>query len=296
MSRKTRKAPQPAPTPTRAPAPQRRGWLVTAAVVALVAVGMAAVLRVSRNRTATQPQGGTAAAPPSSTGGGAHPTSAPVPQSRPEAPVATNPGAGLSALEINQAVMVTVELDFGDRTPGIAEALREVERRYQPDDGVGRTFAILDADGEPTKDGKLHMSMHVSSEKPGIGSLVFKPTGEVLWSSRFVLGGNAAPSDLSSRSLTILLDNGSGKTQMIDGSNDPASILDAGLRGLPIRVRDAWPDGAEREVTFIYSACGCPVKVTCRRQGQRTVRTTDLPVIFPDDPAAVGVISRLMGW
>ena len=77
--------------------------------------------------------------------------------------------AAIPTMDINQAVMVTVELDFGPSVPTIAEALREVERRYQPDDGAGRTFAILDAYGEPTPAGKLHMSMHVSSEKPGIG-------------------------------------------------------------------------------------------------------------------------------
>ena len=49
-------------------------------------------------------------------------------------------------------------------------------------------------------------------------------------------------------------------------------------------------------MTFIYSACGCPVKVMCRRVGERTVRTKDMPVIFPDDPAVVGVITKLMGW
>src|SRR5207253_7679589 len=59
-----------------------------------------------------------------------------------------------------------------------------VERRYQPDDGQGRTFAVLDAYGEPTPDGKVHMSMHVSSEKPGGAQLVFKKTGEVLWRAK----------------------------------------------------------------------------------------------------------------
>jgi hypothetical protein len=38
------------------------------------------------------------------------------------------------------------------------------------------------------------------------------------------------------------------------------------------------------------------VKAMVRRVGDRTVRTKDLPVLFPDDPAAVLVISRLMGW
>ena len=96
-----------------------------------------------------------------------------------------------AVMEINQAVMVTVELDFGPKVPTIAEALQEIERRYQPDDGVGRTFAILDAYGETTPAGLLHISMHVSTEKPGVGTLVFKRTGKALWQSRIVPLTNA---------------------------------------------------------------------------------------------------------
>ncbi|MGF2076130.1 hypothetical protein, partial [Enterococcus casseliflavus] len=73
----------------------------------------------------------------------------------------------IATMEVAQAIMVTVELDFGPKPPSIAEALKDIERRYEPADGRGRTFAILDAYGEPIADGKLHMSMHVSSEKPG---------------------------------------------------------------------------------------------------------------------------------
>ena len=60
-------------------------------------------------------------------------------------------------MEVAKAVMVTAELDFGPKVPSIAEALNQIERRYQPDDGQGRTFAVLDAYGEPTPDGKLHI-------------------------------------------------------------------------------------------------------------------------------------------
>ena len=200
----------------------------------------------------------------------------------------------MGAMEVAKAVMVTVELDFGSKVPSIAEGLKEIERRYAPDDGQGRTFAILDAYGEPTPDGKLHMSMHVSSEKPGTGALVFKRTGEILWQSRIVASSNAPA--FSGKNLTILLDDGAGKTLMVDGSKNPATILDAGLRDSQALVRDLWPDGAERELTFIYSACGCPVKAMVRRVGDRTVRTKDLPVMFPDDPAAMRLISQLMGW
>jgi len=93
-----------------------------------------------------------------------------------------------------------------------------------------------------------------------------------------------------------MIDNGSGTGQMIDGTNKPKTIMDAMVRDLKIPVRQYWPEGAEREVTFVYSACGCPVKVIARRVGDRTVRTKDLPVIFPDDPEAVQTIGQLMGW
>jgi hypothetical protein len=222
----------------------------------------------------------------------------PAPASRTDQPPASAsvPQTNLPTTEVNQALMVTVELDFGPNVPTIAEALREIERRHEPDGGTGRVFAILDAYGEPTPDGKkLHMSMHVSTEKPGIGSLVFKRTGEVLWSSRIVPSTNPAPR-FSGTALTIYLDDGAGKLLTVDGSNNPASVLDASIKeaGQPVSVM--WPEGAEREVTFIYSACGCPVKVMCRRVGDRTIRTKELPVIFPDDPSAVTLITQLMRW
>jgi len=170
-----------------------------------------------------------------------------------------------------------------------------VERRSKPDDGRGRTFAILDAYGEPTPAGKLHISMHVSSEKPGLGSLVFRRTGEVLWQSRIV-NTNTQTAPFTGKNLLILIDNGEGKTFTVDGSANPASILDASIKEMGIPVRVFWPEAAEREVTFIYSACGCPVKAQVKREGERTIRTKELPLMFPDDPAAVQVISKLMQW
>jgi hypothetical protein len=221
---------------------------------------------------------------------------APVTQANQAPANAGAPQTTLPSIEINQALMVTVELDFGPNVPTIAEALRAIERRHQPDSGNGRVFAILDAYGEPTPDGKkLHMSMHVSTEKAGIGLLVFKRTGEVLWSNRIVPSTNAHPA-FSGTALTILLDNGSGRMVTVDGSHNPSSILEAVVKETGQLVSEAWPEGAEYEVTFIYSACGCPVKVKCQRVGDRTMRTKELPVIFPDDPSAVTLISRLMRW
>ena len=208
-----------------------------------------------------------------------------VPNAAPELPV----------IDINQAVMVTVELDFGPKIPTIAEALKSIDRRYAPADGKGRTFAILDAYGEPTPDGKkLHMSMHVSTEKVGTGSLVFSPTGEELWKSRIVAEQNSNYS--SHKNLLILFADGAGRSFTVDGSSNPLSILDANLKELGAPLKSVWFDGEEREFTFVYSACGCPVKVMVQRVGDRTRRTKDLPVMFPDDPAALDVISRLMRW
>lgn len=223
---------------------------------------------------------------------------------------ATQPGSGLqtaaaadsstnlvSSMDVNTAVMVTVELDFGGPPPSIAEAITQIERRHQPDTGSGRTFAILDAYGEPTADGKkLHMSMHVSSEKPGVGELVFKRTGETLWKSRIVATTNAHSTGFTGGALTIFFDNGNGGILTVDGSRNPPTILDATIKEAGRPLRDLWEDGAERELTFIYSACGCPVKVMARRTGEITARTKAMPVIFPDDPAVVQVIHRLMGW
>lgn len=253
-------------------------WFI--AVVGVVVAGAAAAFLLNSN----QQSGAQRTSPPAQVP--AQPASAPQ-NAEP------TPPSELLTMEVAKAVMVTAELDFGPNTPSIAEALREIDRRYAPTDGTGRTFAILDAYGEPTPDGKLHISMHVSSEKPGMGSLVFRRTGEVLWQSRIVASSQPAA---AAKNLGILLDNGSGTTYTVDGSSNPASILDARVKELNVAVSQFWPDGAEREVTFIYSMCGCPVKVMARRVGSRTVRTKEMPVIFPDDLAAAATIGRLMGW
>jgi hypothetical protein len=194
-------------------------------------------------------------------------------------------------MRVAQAVVVTEDFDFGGRVPSIAEAIQQVERGYQPDDNVGRTFAILDAFGEPTPDGKLRMSMHVSSEKPGMGFLKFK--GRTFWRARI---GNPGDPAAGGKNLAIYVANGAGGNHVLDGGRGGANALDIFLQNSQQRLREVWPDGAEREVTFVYSACGCPVKVMVRRVGERTMRTKDTPVIFPDDPAAVTTISNLMKW
>ena len=255
-------------------------WIPVVSILVVAVLAAVVILALKANRT---PQAKTA--PPL-----APAPAAPAPSVTPAPTTASS--KELVTMEVAKAVMVTVELDFGAKIPSIAEAITQIERRYQPDDGQGRTFAVLDAYGESTPDGKLHMSMHVSSEKPGGGQLIFKKTGEVLWRGKI----NPTSQPVQPKNLTVLLDNGKGTTMTVDGSSSPSSIIDAKVKPGDLPVRDVWPDGQERELTFIYSACGCPVKVFAKRVGDRTARVSETPVIFPDDPAAVSLITRLMKW
>jgi len=143
----------------------------------------------------------------------------------------------------------------------------------------------------------LRISMHVSSERVGAGSLIFRRTGETLWQGQFTPPGPGKKhAGTGGKNLMIFVNDGAGKLLTVDGSSNPLSILDATVMELGQPLKAVWPDGHEREVTFLYSSCGCPVKVMTRREGERTKRTKDLPVIFPDDPAAVTVITTLMRW
>jgi hypothetical protein len=205
--------------------------------------------------------------------------------------------AELPRMEANEAVMVTVQLEFPDPLPSIAEALKEVERQHQPEDGQGRVFAILDAYGGPTEDGKkLHISMHVSTEKPGVGALVFKRTGEVLWKNQIVPATKKPSSAYAGKGLHIMVDDDKGKPQLLDGKIVKTSILEATVNESGEPLDTFWPEGEAREVTFFYSTCGCPVKVVARREGDKTVRLKDTPVIFPDDPGVALTIAKLMRW
>jgi len=257
-------------------------WIPVVSILVVAVLAAVVILALKANRTppakTAQPLAPAPAAP------------APAPTVTPAPTTASS--KELVTMEVAKAVMVTVELDFGAKIPSIADAITQIERRYQPDDGQGRTFAVLDAYGESTPDGKLHMSMHVSSEKPGGGQLIFKKTGEVLWRGKI----NPTSQPVQPKNLTVLLDNGKGTTMTVDGSSSPSSIIDAKVKPGDLPVRDVWPDGQERELTFIYSACGCPVKVFAKRVGDRTARVSETPVIFPDDPAAVSLITRLMKW
>ena len=282
------------PLPPNSTARKRRGsWWMMSAVVAVLFSIWAGFQIAKKRATLSAGKTGSEITPALS------PTSGGKDRSTSVGPGSTNrdavPGS-LATLEVAQAVMVTVELNFGGSVPTIAAALLDIERRYQPDDGQGRTFAILDAYGEGTRTGKLHLSMHVSAEKPGIGSLIFKRTGETLWSSRIVPSKDPKKSQFSGKNLSIYIDDGAGKLLTVDGADNPTWIMDAVVREKGALLDTVWPNGVEHEVTFIYSACGCPVKVMARREGDRVVRTKELPVMFPDDPAVVEVIARLMRW
>jgi hypothetical protein len=199
----------------------------------------------------------------------------------------------LLSMKVNEAVMVTVDLDFGSPVPSIATGLKDIERRYEPADGRGRTFAILDAYGEPTPEGKLHISMHVSSEKPGKAMLLNKRNGEILWQSMITADSGFT---VKEKGLLIYVDNLKGGNYTVVGQGNPSNVLEALFSETNKPVKETWKDGEIREVTFIYSACGCPVKTKVKRTGNITERTGELPVMFPDDPGAVQVINRLMGW
>lgn len=280
MAKKKKAAQAVATTTTASAANNSKQWLAIGAMIVMLGAAASIFYRTFwANKAVTPPT-------PTITVGNNAPPSNPNP-AQPSASPAAN------KMNIAQAVMVTDELDFGQPVPTIAQALLEIERGYVPDDGVGRTFAILDAYGEPTPNGKLHISMHVSSEKPGTGFLRFKRTGQIIWQSRI---GDPGDAPAGGKNLNIYMDNGAGGSFVLDGQRGGASILDVYIKDSTQKLRDVWPDKTAREFTYVYSACGCPVKVQVRREGERTERVRDLPVMFPDDPAVVQTIAQLMKW
>ena len=133
--------------------PSRRnpGWLLLVGIILLGGAAAAFLFKSKSTSTDSSQPTNTVARVTAATAPGAAATNVAV------TPVGTNAlTPALPSMEINQAVMVTQELDFGKPVPTIAEALQSIERRHQPDDGVGRTFAILDAYGEP-KIGRAHV-------------------------------------------------------------------------------------------------------------------------------------------
>lgn len=275
---KPKKHPGPARGRPAAPSGRPRRWWIAAMVCLALAVTLVALWQPGQQRA---PRLLVAENAPPGT------------LSATNAPADTN---ALPTIEAAQSVVVTQDLDFGPQPPSLAEALRELDRRSQPADGRGRTFAILEAfNGEIQPDGKMRVSLRISTEKPGVGEVVFRRNGQVLWKSRILAAVNKPA--FNAGSLTILYDGGPGKNFTVDGSANPSSILEARLKESSLPVAQEWADGSVSDLSFIYSACGCPIKVACRRVGDRTARVnTTTQVIFPDDPEAMQVITQLMRW
>jgi hypothetical protein len=288
MPKRENKTPQARPRAAGKPASVKLSWI---AVVAVLAVG-GVLLAMRRTGNWWKTSNTVSLSSPTNAKSIVSPTPATLPT--PATPArATN---AIDTMEVAQSVVVTHDLDYGSERPRLAAIMGDIERRPKADDGLSRTFAILEAfNGEVQPDGKIRVSLRVSTEKPGTGEIVFRRTGQSLWKSRITAATHQP--GFTAGALTILFDDGNGRSFMVDGSTGPSSIFSAILKESGLPVAQAWPEGAERELTFIYSACGCPVKVLCRRVGERTVRSKELSqVIFPDDPAAVQVINRLMGW
>lgn len=275
---------------SQAAAPQKNNsvLLIIGAFAVIVAIATVIILVNLDNSGGNNntPRAATANANTVSLGDPLPTTAQPQPPPQPT----TTPLNEVTTMDVAKAVMVTVEEDFG-KNATFADALKQIERRYKPADGSGRTFAILDAYGETMPDGKLHMSMHVSSEKPGEGQLVHKKTGKVLWSGKI----NPSSQPMPQKALRIMVESAPGNGFNVD-VNSADNILGAVASGRNATVKDVWPDGETREVTFIYSACGCPVKAMVKRVGERTERTTDTPVMFPDDADALKTIAKFMRW
>ena len=198
---------------------------------------------------------------------------------------------------LQESVMVTIEENFGSDVKKIADALQKIERKYEPFDKQGRTFAILDAYGNKMPDGRMHISMHISSEKAGVGQLVLKTTGKVIWDCR-IYPKKDGSKVAAEKQLMIYIerDNEKDKFYTVNGSGNPASIFDCKLDETKQPVNDYWKNNTVKEFIFIYSACGCPVHVKFLRMGFKSIFQSGDNVIFPDDPGVLSVLHKLMAW
>ena len=127
--------------------------------------------------------------------------------------------------------------------------------------------------------------------------MVLKSTGKVIWNCR-IYPKKDGTKIAGEKQLMIYIEreNEKDKYYTVDGSGNPATIFDCKLDETKRSLNDFWKNNTIKEFIFIYSACGCPVKVMAMRVGDKTTRTRSLPVIFPDDPAVVAVIKKIMRW
>ena len=202
---------------------------------------------------------------------------------------------GISTMEAAQSVMVVKDVGFGRQQPSLEDVVRDIVRHSQPEDGRGRTFAILEVFTQTDlTTSNINLCMRVSTEKPGLAAITYRRTGEELWKCH-IMPATSKP-QFTGGNLSIYFDVGDGKSYTVDGSTGPSSILEAMLKEPGVQIGQIWPEGEVREIQFAYSACGCRIHVKCRRSGDRTVRTDTTRVIFPDDPAALQVINPFMKW
>jgi len=201
------------------------------------------------------------------------------------------------SMMLQESVMVTIEENFGPEVKTIAEALSKIERKYQPFDKQGRTFAILDAFGNKMSDGRMHISMHISSEKAGGAQLALKTTGKIIWDCR-IYPKKDGTKIAGEKQFMIYIEreNEKDKYYTVDGSGNPASIFDCKLDETKQPLNDYWKNNTVKEFIFVYSACGCPVHVKFLRMGFTSIYQGGDTVIFPDDPGVLAVIRRLMAF
>jgi len=198
---------------------------------------------------------------------------------------------------LQESVMVTIEENFGPGVKTIGDALQLIDRKYQPFDKQGRTFAILDAYGNKMTDGRMHISMHISSEKVGGAQLVLKTTGKKLWDCKIYPKKDGKKiADQKQFMIYIERENEKDKYYTVDGSGNPSSIFDCKLDETKQPLNDYWANNTIKEFIFIYSACGCPVHVKFLRMGFTSIFQSGDTVIFPDDPAVLAMIHKLMAW
>jgi hypothetical protein len=201
------------------------------------------------------------------------------------------------SMMLQESVMVTIEENFGPEVKTIADALQKIERKYEPFDKQGRTFAILDAYGNKLPDGRMHISMHISSEKAGGAQLVMKTTGKVIWNCT-IYPKKDGTKIAAEKQLMIYIEreNEKDKYYTVNGSGNPASIFDCTLDETKQPLNDYWKNNTVKEFIFIYSACGCPVHVKFLRMGFKSIFQSGDNVIFPDDPGVLSVLHKLMAW
>ena len=120
------------------------------------------------------------------------------------------------------------------------------------------------------------MSMHVGSE-PGLGSLIFKRTGEVLWTSKIVR--RSVKHAFTGKDLTIYFDDRMQRLLTVDGTNHPISIFQAGVE--KAHLQDvARPDANSPSLQRVWLSVKVMIKTGWRPHGA----SPGSPVIFPDDP------------